>query len=80
MKVTRIEIEGRKGKAIITRPADEMIIQAVVGRKATVWRFYSRIHEDQVAMARRLQQTLDGYRGTAGDVADYLRVIQMLAD
>jgi predicted metal-dependent peptidase len=80
MKTTRIEIEGAKGKAAIRRETDEVVIEATVGRKTTTWRFFSRIHEDQVAMARRLQQRLDGYRGTAGDVADYLRAIQNFAD
>jgi hypothetical protein len=80
MKTTRIEVEGVKGKAAIRREADEVVIEATVGRKTKTWRFFSRIHEDQVAMARRLQQTLDGYRGTAGDVADYVRVLAAFVD
>jgi hypothetical protein len=30
--------------------------------------------------AARIQRELDGYQGTAGDVADYLRAIQNFAD
>jgi len=34
----------------------------------------------QGTIARTLQRALDGYDGTAGDVADYARIIEMLAD
>lgn len=88
MKVTRIDIEAAKGKATVRRREDEVVIEVVVGRKTSIWRFFSRIpagrpagrHEDQVAMARRLQRTLDGYQGTAGDVAEYARVLATFID
>ena len=35
---------------------------------------------DQQSMAECLQQALDGFEGTRGDVAAYFRIIQMLAD
>jgi hypothetical protein len=39
-----------------------------------------RDERSQQHAASRLQRQLDGYRGTQGDVADYLRAIQTLAD
>ena len=36
--------------------------------------------DSQRYAAALLQKRLDGYQGTCGDIADYLRVIQALAD
>jgi hypothetical protein len=40
----------------------------------------TRDERSQRHAAARLQRELDGYQGTAGDVADYLRAIQTFAD
>ena len=57
-----------------------VVATATVGGRTTTWRTTGRTHEDQMAAARRVQQMLDGFRGTGCDVADYLRLIQALAD
>ena len=36
--------------------------------------------DDQWSMAQILQHALDGYEGTNTDVAEYLRVIEMMTD
>ena len=44
------------------------------------WVVGCRDFAGQQGLAARLQQTLDGCRGTAGDIADYQRVIETFAD
>jgi hypothetical protein len=93
MKTTRIDIEGRLGKATIFRSGGEIIINAsrrrgtpdkIIRRGISPaedsWVVGTRDHAAQQGLAARLQQTLDGDRGTAGDVADYLRAIETFAD
>ena len=94
MKVNRIEVEGANGDATLTRDGDEIridgrrlvkAIEARDGRTALVTEGFqllgnARDPEMNDKVARILQATLAGYRGTNGDVADYARVIQMLAD
>ena len=40
----------------------------------------TRDERSQRYAAARLQRELDGYQGSAGDVAEYLRAIQTFAD
>ena len=87
MKVTRIEVEGEKGGAYLER----RVVDAAAGRRVAIvcqdtWgkrHFYReagiRDEAEQAAMARLLQANLDGCRGTAGDIAEYRRVIEFLA-
>ena len=86
MKVTRVEGEGEKGGAYLER----RVVDAAAGRRVAIvcqdtWgkrHFYReagiRDEAGQAAMARLLQANLDGC-GTAGDVAEYRRVIEFLA-
>jgi hypothetical protein len=94
MKTTRIDVEGPNGEATITRDGQDIRIEGrrlvkAIETKADKTCLQhegfqliadARDHEHQMKVARILQSTLDGYRGTNGDVADYARVIQMLAD
>jgi hypothetical protein len=94
MKITRIDIEGPNGTATITREGRDIridgrrlvkAIEARDGRIALVSEGLqllgdARDAETNAKVARILQATLDGYRGTNGDVADYLRVIQNFED
>ncbi len=94
MKTTRIDVEGTNGEVTITRDGQDIridgrrlvkAIEARDGRTAVVTEGFQLLGdacdaEHNAKVARILQATLDGYRGTAGDVADYARVIQMLAD
>ncbi|MCG3180942.1 MAG: hypothetical protein BIFFINMI_03307 [Phycisphaerae bacterium] len=89
MKTTQIQIEGNNGnQAIVFRSSDQIVINLSIVKHG---RFGIRRHEDtwvvsarseweQIDAARKLQRTLDGQIGTAGDVADYQRVIETFAD
>jgi len=89
MKTTRMTVEGAKGWANITRRDDggRMVIN-IHGDGASPFNtqassFFTadtRDERSQQDAAARLQRELDGYQGTAGDVADYLRAIQNFAD
>ena len=95
MKTTRMTVEGARGEARLCRADGNIRIEAkwlgriVPGTKrdmlvfeTAVWEVAARSGDDvrlELA-ARRLQATLDGYEGTNGDVADYLRVIQNFAE
>ena len=95
MKVTQMTVEGARGEARLCRADSHIRIEAkwlgriVPGTKrdmlvfeTAVWEVAARSSDDvrlELA-ARRLQATLDGYEGTNGDVADYLRAIQNFAE
>jgi hypothetical protein len=94
MKITRIDIEGPNGTATITREGRDIridgrylvkAVEAKDGRTALVSEGFQLLGDARNAEYNRtvaglLQATLDGYRGTNGDVADYLRVIETFAD
>ena len=94
MKTTRIDIEGPNGTATITRQDCRIIIAGlriarVVERRdgkavpiGEAFRLFGRPdnHDANVAVARMLQKYLDGCRGTAGDVAEYVRAIAVFED
>ena len=84
MKVTRMTVEGAKGWANITRRevAGKMVISIHGDGAAGLFDFNAdtRDERSQRYGAARLQRELDGYQGTVGDVADYLRAIQHFAD
>ncbi|MBM4020174.1 MAG: hypothetical protein FJ288_17955 [Planctomycetes bacterium] len=84
MKITRMTVEGTKGWANIARR--EVAGKAVIGIRgdgaAGVFDLNvdTRDERSQQYAAARLQRELDGYQGTTGDVADYLRAIQNFAE
>ena len=94
MKTTRIDIEGPNGTATITREDRRIAITGtrvtrVVERRdgtgvpiGEAFRLVGRAdnHDANVAVARMLQKYLDGRRGTAGDVAEYVRAIEVFED
>jgi hypothetical protein len=89
MRTTRIDIEGRAGHyATISRKRGTRVIEIVVltpdrpGPMGAGETFNAdATNEDgRQYAAALLQKRLDGYQGTAGDVADYLRAIQNFAD
>jgi len=89
MRTTRIDIEGRRGRyATVSRREGARVIEIVVltpdrpgplGGGET-FNADATNEDSQRYAAALLQKRLDGYQGTAGDVADYLRVIQNFAD
>jgi hypothetical protein len=84
MKTTRMTVEGAKGWANITprEVAGKMVIGIHGDGAAGLFDFNAdpRDERSQQYAAARLQRELDGYQGTAGDVADYRRAIQTFAD
>ena len=84
MKTTRIDIEGRTGKATIFRSGGDIVVNVTrrsakpddtirrgIGRNDS-WVISARSQWEQIDAARTLQRALDGQIGTAGDVADFL--------
>lgn len=91
MKTVRIDIAGTHGKATLVRSEMEVVINIskVVGRAAgrielrpvDSWVMCARANDgERWAIAERLQRRLDGAAGTRGDVDEYFRAIEMLAD
>ena len=95
MKTTQMTVEGARGEARLCRVDGNIRIEAKwLGRiietskrdvpvfETAVWEVAARSGDEDLLerTARRLQATLDGYEGTNGDVADYLRAIQNFAD
>ena len=92
MRTTRIDIEGRTGKATIFRSGAEILINIArrteagdttirrgIGRNDS-WVVSARSEWEQKDAAAKLQRALDGQPGTQGDIADYQRVIETFAD
>ena len=84
MKITRMTVESTKGWANIARR--EVAGKQVIGIRGDGalgildLEVDTRDEQSQRSAAARLQRELDGYPGTAGDVADYLRAIQTFAN
>ena len=84
MKTTRMTVEGVKGWANIAprEVAGKVVIGIRGDGAAGVFDLNVDTCDEQSQRyaAARLQRELDGYQGTAGNVADYLRAIQTFAD
>jgi len=84
MRITRMTVEGAKGWANIAYRdvAGKQVIGIRGDGAAGILDLEvdTRDEQSQRYAAARLQRELDGYQGTAGDVADYLRAIQTFAD
>ena len=81
MKITHIQIEGTRGKATVFRSGQSIVINLELkNRPDDSWVVGCRDLADQKGTARKLQMALDGYYGTNGDVAEYLRIIETFAD
>jgi hypothetical protein len=84
VKTMQMTVEGAKGWANIARR--EVAGKAVIGIRGDGaaglfgLNVDTRDERSQQYAAARLQRELDGYQGTAGDVAGYLRAIQTFAD
>ena len=83
MKITRIDLTGEAGSfAVVTRRSDSQRIdvEVLTPRGNRTDSAMARDYYAQQQLARRIQSALDGYEGTEGDIAEYLRVVQMFAD
>jgi len=79
MRIERIEIEGRPGHGATIRAADGQICAELARTRAT--RTCSADDPEAVRrLAHTLHRSLEGYEGTAGDVAAYLVILQHFAD
>ena len=80
MRTTRIDVEGEQGEATITKKHGEIEIEITKRGKTT----YVTAPADDPARigmaARTTQMHCDGYDGSAGDVADYRRMIECFAE
>ena len=83
MRITKIELEGRPGHtATLTRPEHGDHIEVTYATPAG-----GRTHlvvagdaEDRWSMAQILQHALEGFRGAGGDIREYARALELLAD
>jgi hypothetical protein len=85
MRTTRIEIEGRAGHyATVSRKGGARTIDIEVltpdRPDGFVLRANPTLDASQRYAAAWLHKQLEGYEGTAGDVLEYLRLIQTFAD
>ncbi len=94
MKTTRIDIEGPVGTATIRRDGQRIVITGtrvikVIERKSgegvpvgEAFQLEADAREPGLngQIAQTLQVYLDGHRGTAGDIAEYRRVIETFED
>ena len=83
MRIARLEIEGARGQATLWRETDEIVARVSGHERGYMngtWRAHARRPGEQAVVARTVQRILDGYDGTAGDVAGYQHVIELLAD
>ena len=81
MRVMKVEVESTEGGATLRRAEGMVRAQWVTtAHGARQAEASARDQMQLVRLAKALQRALDGYQGTAGDVGDYNRIIQMLAD
>ena len=94
MKTMRIDIEGPNGEATITRDGRRIeisgrrLVRAIDtkdGRTGLVKKTFRLLAsalggDSNDKVARALQQHLDGFQGTNGDVEDYRRAIATFED
>jgi len=78
MRIEEITIAGAEGRATLCREGADIVVASL--RIHEVMRCSARDLGMQGTIARTLQSALDGFEGTAGDVADYARIIEMLSD
>jgi hypothetical protein len=83
MRYTRIEIEG-EGERFATlsrkRGSEFIRVEIVLPGATKTHEVQANDEDDRWSMAEGLQETLDGFRGTRGDVQEYVRAINRLAD
>ena len=81
MRITRIDFEGPNGRAIAQVSGGNILVRLELahlpnGEEQTIPR---RDEDALFSTAARMQQLLEGCRGTASDIHDYYRELQRLA-
>ena len=76
MKIRKIGVEGDAGEGTILRSESGEI---VINTDRASWVCSARDEDEQWRYAKRLQQKLDGCRGTNSMIHDYFRLIEMVA-
>ena len=85
MRISKIEIEGSEGRyATISRRKQSRWIEVMIltpyQPDGTILRIAANAGEDELRnQARILQTTLDGVRGTNGDIDDYFNELLRFA-
>ena len=84
MKVTRIDVEGARSRAVMFRSETGELVINIDPERHTPgpsWVEHTPLGSDRAwQLASRLQRTLDGFTGAGGDVRDYARLIELLTD
>ena len=88
MRATRIEVEGREGRAVLRREPGEVVAQVITHRGVREVRAPAGhdakprggAAQQRWDMARAVQGLLDGFRSTNTDINEYRGIIEMLAD
>lgn len=81
MKTTRIDIEGEIGHATLQRDGRMIVIEGRTMPADKSFRLLADAHNPtNWTVAKELQRKLQGYAGTNGDIEEYYRLIQQLAD
>ena len=80
MKVEEVKIRGSQGEATLSRTGRQIVAQVESLQVRAVWDAGVRAAAEQETLARRLQHTLDGFRGSNGDVASYRTVVELFAE
>ncbi len=82
MRIVSVNVEGKVGKATVFRSTTGELTVNVHEPHDASWVFSpSELRGAAVwPIARQLHEVLEGYKGAAGDVADYVSVLNMIAD
>ena len=94
MKYAKVEVESTNGRAVVTRKGTKVVIHIIPSKPAAGpdrelkvdarlignELGYDEVDDHLYLAACELQKALDGSKGTQGDIAEYLRVIQHFSD
>ncbi len=82
MRIVSVDVEGKVGKATVFRSESGELVVNIHEPHDASWVFSPcELRGSAVwPIARQLHEVLEGYKGAAGDVADYVSVLNMIAD
>ena len=80
MIVRQVKVRGKTGIEAVLSRGSLGLINVVAGNSNASGVYDPDCPEEALWTARHLQATLDGYDGTPGDVEEYRRIVEMLAD
>ncbi len=82
MRIVSVDVEGMVGKATVFRSESGELVVNIHEPHDASWVFSPGELRGAAVwpIARQLHEVLEGYKGAAGDVADYVSVLNMIAD